>query len=44
MIDDAIVSRLGEDAMTTSRWQGLCDHFRASTKLEIDFLKSCLSV
>ena len=44
MIDDAVVSRLGEDAMTTSRWQGLCDRFRVSRKLEIDFLKSCLSV
>jgi thiaminase/transcriptional activator TenA len=43
MIDDAVVSRLGEDAMTTSRWQGLCDRFRVSTKLEIDFLKSCLA-
>lgn len=44
MIDDVVVSRLGEDAMTTSRWQALCDRFRVSTKLEIDFLKSCLSV
>ena len=44
MIDDSIISRLGEDAMTTSRWQGLCDRFRVSTKLEIEFLKSCLLV
>jgi thiaminase len=44
MIDDVIVSLLGADAMTTSRWQGLCDRFRVSTKLEIDFLKSCMSV
>ena len=44
VIDDAIVSRLGSDAMATDRWQELCDHFRVSTKLETDFLKSCLSV
>ena len=44
MIDDAVVARLGEDTMATDRWQGLCDRFRVSTKLEIDFLKSCLSV
>ncbi|MGB1863691.1 MAG: TenA family protein [Candidatus Puniceispirillum sp.] len=44
MIDDAIVLRLGADAMATDRWQGLCDRFRVTTKLEIDFLKSCLSV
>ena len=44
MIDDAIVSRLGSDAMATDRWQELCDRFRVSTKLETDFLKSCLSV
>jgi len=44
MIDDAIVSRLGADAMSTDRWQGLCDRFRVTTKLEIDFLKSCLAV
>ena len=44
MIDDAIVSRLRADAMATDRWQGLCDRFRVSTKMEIDFLKSCLSV
>jgi len=44
MIDDAVVSRLGADAMATDRWQGLCDRFRVSTKLEIDFLKSCFSV
>ncbi|MGB2107539.1 MAG: TenA family protein, partial [Candidatus Puniceispirillum sp.] len=40
MIDDAIVLRLGADAMATDRWQGLCDRFRVTTKLEIDFLKS----
>ncbi|ADE40213.1 TenA family protein [Candidatus Puniceispirillum marinum] len=43
VIDDAIVQRLGADAMTTERWQTLCDRFRITTKLEVNFLDMSLS-
>ena len=43
MIDDAIVARLGKDAITTSRWQGLCDRFRITTELEVGFFEMAMS-
>ena len=43
MIDDAIVSHLGTDAMTTFRWQGLCDRFRITTELEAGFFEMAMS-
>jgi len=43
VIDEAIVLRLGTDAMRTSRWQGLCDRFRITAKMETNFLQMSLS-
>lgn len=43
VIDDAIVHRLGADAMTTARWQTLCDRFRITTKLEANYLHMSLA-
>ena len=43
MIDNAIVSRLGVDAMATDRWQELCDCLRITTTLEANFLDMSLS-
>ena len=43
MIDNAINSRLGADAMSSPRWQTLCERFCTIAKLEVDFFEMGLS-
>lgn len=37
LIDNAVMSRLGEDFEKTGRWQDLIKHFETATRLERDF-------